>query len=198
LAAGIYQRLKKLQWRLLKMTKKFFALLLAALVMVTFGACSKNGTPSNPNANYEGSLEDLMAAIYEKNPVELKLGPTTTIDLANADNLTYFLGLSDAEDIKEAVASEPMMSSQAYSVCLVRAKDVADVDTLKQTILEGVNPRKWICVGADKVIVTNYGDVIAMIMTDSNLSPTLTDDLYNAFTEAVGGVTGKKLERTAE
>lgn len=81
------------------MTKKTIALLLAVFMMFMIGACSKNGTPSNPNANYEGSLEDLMAAIYEKNPVELNLGPTTTIDLANADNLNYFLGLSDAEDM---------------------------------------------------------------------------------------------------
>ncbi|SCZ81135.1 hypothetical protein [Acidaminobacter hydrogenoformans] len=180
------------------MTKKTIALLLAALMILTLGACSKNVASSTTNANYEGSLEDLMSAIYEINPVELKLGPTTTIDLGNADNLIYFLGLSDAEGIKEAVSSEPMMGSQAYSISLVRVEEGADIDTLKQNILDGINPRKWICVGADKVIVTNYGDIIAMIMTDSNLSATLTDDLYNAFAEAVGGETGKKLERAAE
>lgn len=180
------------------MTKRITALLLTALMVFTFGACSNNEAPPTPNANYEGSLEDLMAAIYEENPVELNLGPTTAIDLANADNVTYFLGLSDAEDILEAVSSEPMMGSQAYSVCLIRAKDGADMDALKQNILDGINPRKWICVGADKVIVTNYGDVIAMIMADSSLSETLTDDLYQAFANAVGGETGKKLERTAE
>lgn len=180
------------------MTKKIITLLLVALMMFTFGSCSKNEPSLNPKANYEGSLEDLMTAIYEKNPVELNLGPTTAIDLTNTDNLTYFLGLSDAEDIKEAVSSEPMMSSQAYSVCLVRVKDGADIDKLKQTILDGIDLRKWICVGADRVIVTNYGDVIAMIMADSSLSTSLTDDLYDAFTKVVGENTGKKLERTAE
>lgn len=177
------------------MAKKFIVLLLAALMVFSLGACSKNVEPSNQNANYEGTLEDLMDSIYEKNPVELNLGQTTTIDLTNSDDLTYFLGVQSAENIEEAVYSEPMMGSQAYSVCLVRTKEGADIDALKQTILDGIDLRKWICVGADKVIVTNYGDIIAMIMTDSGLSETLTDDLYNAFVEVVGGETGKKLER---
>lgn len=178
------------------MTKKMIALILATFMVFTIGACSNEGTTSNANANYEGSLEDLMATIYEKNPVELKLAPTTTIDLSNADNLNYFLGLPDSRGIKEAVSSEPMMSSQAYSICLVRAEEGAYIDALKEDIIDGIDLRKWICVGVDKAIVTNYGDVIVMIMADSGLSATLTDDLYNAFAEAVGGETGKKLERT--
>lgn len=190
------------------MTKKIIALLLTMVMLFAFGACSKDEDSSSepsssepsltPSANYEGSLEDLMAEIYEENPVELNLGPATAIDLTDADNVNYFLGLSNADDIKEAISSEPMMSSQAYSICLVRTEDGADIDTLKQDILDGINPRKWICVAADKVIVTNYGDVIAMIMTDSSLSTTLTDDLYNAFANVVGGETGEKLERTSE
>jgi len=35
-----------------------------------------------------------------------------------------------------------------------------------------------------------------MIMTDSGLSESLTEDLYAAFTQVVGGELGKKLERT--
>lgn len=176
------------------MTKRLIALLLSALIMFALAGCSKNEVPSK--TNYEGTLKDLMTAVYDKKPVELKLGPTTAVDLTNSDNVTYFLGLSDTESIKEAVYSEPMMSSQAYSVCLVRVKEGADVEKLKQDILKGINPRKWICVGADKVVVSNYGDVIALIMTDSGLSESLTEDLYAAFTQVVGGELGEKLERT--
>lgn len=190
----------------IKLTNKIIALLLAAFMLFSVTACTNNNTSpetdtektqdtdTSPEKNYEGTLEDLMTAIYEKKPVELMLGPATAIDLENADNVTYFLGLSDASDIKEAVYSEPMMSAQAYSLCLVRVKEDADIDALKKDILNGINPAKWICVQASKVIVTNYGDVIALIMADDELSENLTEELYDAFAQVVDGKLGEKLE----
>ena len=81
------------------MTKRLLALLLSTLLVLALAGCSKNEAASKKN--YEGTLEDLMTAVYDKKPVELKLGPTTAVDLTNSDNVTYFLGLSDAESIKE-------------------------------------------------------------------------------------------------
>lgn len=194
------------------MTKKIIALLFSALTMLAVTACSKNDSSkiikddtssliieeSSSNTNYEGSLEDLMTAVYEKNPVEIMLEQTTAVDLTNADMVNYYLGLSDASNVSEAVFSEPSMSSQAYSVCLVRAKDGADIEELKESIIDGINPRKWICVGANKIIVSNYGNVIILIMVDNSLSETLNGDLYNAFSHVVGGTLGNKLERNGE
>ena len=190
------------------MTKKMTVILLAAIMMFTVVACAKDEnseknetsstTKTDSNANYEGSLENLMNAVYEKNPVEVTLGPPMAIELADANNVNYSLGLSDASNIEEAICSEPMIGSQAYSFCLVRAKKDADIDELKQNIMDGIDPRKWICVQANKIIVANYGDVIALIMTDNNLSESMADDLYKAFGEVVDGELGEKLEKTVE
>ena len=150
--------------------------------------------PSDTTAagsNLEGSLTDIFAAIYEKRKVEMFLG-TNTLDLTNADSLFYNTGLESADKIVEVVMSEAMIGSQAYSSFLMRVEDGADIDAIKKAIINGINPRKWICVGADKVIVCNSGNIIYMVMSAENLVP--ADELYDAFVE-VAGTVGEKLVR---
>ena len=85
----------------------------------------------------------------------------------NDENVEYFLGTSDI-DYKEGLASEPMMSSIAHSVVLVRMNEGADIEAAKTKIKESVNPRKWICVevSEDDVIVDSRGDMIILIMVN--------------------------------
>lgn len=149
--------------------------------------------PSDTTAgsNLEGSLADIFADIYEKRKVEMMLG-TNTLDLTNADSLAYNTGLESADKISEVVMSEAMIGSQAYSSFLMRVEDGADIDAIKEAIINGINPRKWICVGADKVIVTSSGNIIYMVMSADRLVP--AEELYNAFAE-VAGTVGEKLVR---
>lgn len=60
------------------------------------------------------------------------------------------------------------MTSSAYSLCLLRVKEGADIKAIKKDIKENVDPRKWICVGVDpdNIIVDNIGDVVVLIMSD--------------------------------
>ena len=94
----------------------------------------------------------------------------------------YFLGKDDIE-FEEAIASEPIMSPGAYSLCLVRVKRGADIEKAKIDIKENVDPRKWICVGVDpsNVYVDNIGDVIILIMSDNE-----GEALHNAFLDLKG------------
>ena len=198
------------------MKKTILALLLAATALLS-ASCSRNDPPpsdtqdTTENAGtggtaatdttapveeakgYEGSLSELADEIYKKVPVELSVG-TDKIDISNSDNVKYYLGLTSADSIEEAVFSEPMINAQAYSLCLVRAKAGADIHTMVKDIFENVNTRKWVCVEADDLIVGNSGDIIMLIMTDSGFGDTLASDLYNAFTEIVGA-DGEKLSK---
>lgn len=179
------------------MMKKIFTVLLAALMILSFAACGTDPVDdqqSSGNPNYEGTLAALVEGIYEKNPLEMMVSQAIDIDITDADALKYYLGLESADDITQAVFSEAMTGSQAYSLCLARLGEGADVDAIKNAILNGVDTQKWICVGADQLIVGNCGDVVIMVMADSQLSETLAEDIYGAFVE-ITGATGDKLTK---
>ena len=94
----------------------------------------------------------------------------------NEENEAYFLGNNDASYI-EGIASEPMMSSVAHSVVLLRVAEDADIENIETSIKENVDPRKWICVGVedDQVIVDHVGDLVVLIMSHD------ADTLHESF-----------------
>lgn len=183
------------------MTKKFALFVLATCTFLLLGACSKGeASDTGKQSETEGQtqnikLDELINQIYEKQAVDFPVGEPTTIDLTDADTTKYFTGIEDGTQLTEAISSEAMIGSQAYSLVVARAKEDTDLDALKKEMLDGIDPRKWICVGADKVIVGNYQNILILIMSDSGLGATLTDDLYDAFTKVVPGKVGEKLER---
>ena len=114
--------------------------------------------------NVEGELDELMAKVYSQLPENKTPMGLTNIEVT-AENVEGFLGTADIE-YKEALASEPMVSSIAHSVVLVRVEDESKVEEVMAQIKDNVNPRKWICVGVeeDQVIVKNKGNLIILIM----------------------------------
>lgn len=120
-----------------------------------------------------GSLEDIMndlnTYVFEGYGDDEKpmLMNTNVLEMA-PDNVEYYIGKASVE-YEEILASEPMMSSIAYSVVLVRMKDGSDIEAAKKEILEKADPRKWICAEVPKedVIVKNRGNVIILIMVEN-------------------------------
>ena len=131
-------------------------------------------------------LANTVALIYAEKPVELMMGETMAVYLTNADLLTYNVGLTteQAAALDAAVISESMTGSQAYSLAALRVKPGEDPAALAQTILDTVDPAKWICVMADKVRCNVYGDVIVFCMSDSNLVD--ADAMMDAATAVLG------------
>jgi len=173
------------------MFKKILCVMLSALMLVSIAACGKTEDETQTPAVYEGTLEDLAAAIYEKHPIEAMMGPTTQIDLTSPDNTGYYLGITDVSAVKEAVFSEPMIGSIPYSLCLVRVKEDADIAAVKQSIFDGIDTRKWMCVEADNLVVASCADIVLMVMTNKEQGETLSQDLCAAFAEIVGGEVSK-------
>lgn len=118
-------------------------------------------------ANVEGTLEELMAKVYEGIPAEnLPMLMDIPID---SENVEGFLGTTEVS-YKEAVAKEPMMSSVPHSVVLVRLNDAKDAEAAVEKIKTSVNPRKWICVEASNVVVKSKGDLVILIMCDTEMT----------------------------
>lgn len=143
--------------------KKILVLLMVAILAL--GAIGCGGTPSGEGgdgSSLEGTLSEIMDKVYGGVQLELPEMAQTVLD---ADNMVYFLG-SDGIDMVEGLASEPLMSSIAHSIVLLRVSEGADVAAIMETIKKNVDPRKWICVGVeeDEVIVDHVGDLVILIM----------------------------------
>ena len=67
---------------------------------------------------------------------------TQELDMTDAETVKYFTGLENIDNIEYVVASEPMMSSQAYSMVLVKVKDGADIDAIANAMNENVEEKK--------------------------------------------------------
>lgn len=146
--------------------KKIFLVLLVLVACFGLTGCGEK--------NIEGKLEDIMTKVYDGIPDEEKPMMLMNVEVTE-ENVEGFLG-TDKVEYKEALASESGVGSIAHSVVLVRAKEGADVEELKKTIKESVNPRKWVCVEAKNVYVESKGDLIILIMSNE-----LADDIKTNF-----------------
>lgn len=117
---------------------------------------------------------------------------TMKIDVKNIDEVTSYTGLTSNDNIESIVVSVPMMTAQAYSVAVVKVKDNADVEKIKQEMLDNIDMRRWICVSAEQLYITNSGNVIFSVMTDKDIAKAVYDD----FKKYVNNNIGKELEKS--
>ena len=168
--------------------KKFITLLLVMMLVLTSfaarGSTEEGGSAAS--GSVEGTPAEIIDTIYEQHPVaDLPLG-TIEVDLADPDAVMMFTGLSSADKIAAAAASESMMGAQAYSLVVVRLNDAADAETVANEMLNGINTRKWICVEANDLLVATSNDVALLIMVDSNNGLT-AQSFVDAFNTVVAG-----------
>ena len=150
--------------------KKIFSIFLvfSALLVVLTG-CGKKET-------LDMSLKYILAKVYEGfGEDEL---PSLNNTQITKDNMAYYLGV-DTIDFKEAIASEPLISSIAHSVVVLRVADGVDIEQAKQEIKDNVNPAKWVCVEAEKVIVDSNDDVIILIMASNDTADKILNNFKN-------------------
>lgn len=125
----------------------------------------------------ESALMDIMGSLYVgANTVSTSGLEAMTIE---PEMQSFFIGAgAEMLEIEEGLVCEPLMTSQAHSVALVRVKDGTDVENAKKLIRENVNPRKWICVGVSEgnVRVESIGNLILLVMDNGD-----PDTLVNNF-----------------
>lgn len=186
--------------------KKCIAFFLALMLTMTLSACRCAKEPvTDPTATpttaatestkpasgktLSGTMEENINKIMEENPVEF-MGGVIPLDLTDAseDALLAFksyTGLETQELIKEGAVYEPMMGSLAFSLVLVRVTDAAKAEQIARDMKANIDPRKWICVEADQVMLAGYGDVVMFIMLDSQNGKT-AQSYVDAFEKVCG------------
>ena len=141
------------------------------------------GTTGTSNLNGM-KLSAIVEAIYAQHPMELPL-VTIPVDLQDTDAVQYNLGLSNGENIAEAVVSESQLGAQPYSLVLCRVKNAADAPTVARQMRDGIDQRKWVCANADDLLVSVCGDVVMLIMVNSDSGMT-AQSFVDAFANVAG------------
>ena len=138
----------------------------------------------------DGIMEELLNKIVTEQPVEFAAG-VETIDLTDTSEeglwrIKNTTGLDNASVLTEAAVLEPMIGSIAFSMVMVRVAPGEDTKSVAEAMKSGINPRKWVCVEADDLLVAGYRDVVMLIMLDSSLDLTA-----QSFVDAFGKVVGE-------
>ena len=93
------------------------------------------------------TLNDINTKLQDKLPsLEVR-----EVDITDEMSVTAMTGLKSKTNVEAVVASEPFMSSQAFSAVMVKVSDNANIEEMKQEMLNNIDVRKWICVSAEKV-----------------------------------------------
>ena len=167
-----------------------------AIVGVVIVKNNNNTTNGGTSVKIESEkdMKSMLKSIYSKNKDVLPELETEEIDVSNSDLVTSYTGIQSTGNVECLVVLEPLMSSQAYSAVALKVKSNANIETVKEEILNNVDMRKWICVSAEKLYVTNYNNIIFFVMSDEDWA-TAT---YNSFKEYVGNEIGKELQKSGE
>lgn len=176
------------------MKKKIIALLMTTILTAgLITGCGANQTDDNRNADEvkteetqetEGMVhletaEEVTAffdELYQKVPQDMLPASiaTTEVPLDDMETVTYHTGLEDLRGIEGIYISESMIGSVAYSALYIRTNDEADAVQLRQTLMDKINPSKWICVTAEKQIAALFGNDIFFVMAASDTA----DEVY--------------------
>ena len=146
--------------------KKLICLALAVCLSLSLVGCGGSAIDEMP-------LADIMTTITEG----VDAPATETMELTK-DNFSAFLFIDYIEN-SEALVSESMIGAVAHSVVLLRVDDDADVEAVAEEIKEKMDPRKWICVEAEKSEVLVKGNTILLIMSFADVTDPIVEN-FNA------------------
>ena len=173
--------------------KKFFIIGLILLAVISFIIfILVSGSGKKGNVETPKNVNDIINTINKNNKNVLPELETIKVDIKNIDEVTSYTGLKTNDGIESIVVSEPLVTAQAYSVAIVRVKDNADVEKIKQEMLDNIDMRRWICVSAEQLYITNSGNVIFSAMADKDIAKAV----YNDFKKYVNNNIGKELEKS--
>lgn len=100
-------------------------------------------------------------------------------DVITEDNMQWYLGSNDYPEFLDSAVYTPMMNVDV-SLMVVLKVELDEVDALKASILENIDPNRLVCVTFDletDVVIDSYGDTVILIINKA-----FTTELHDAFT----------------
>lgn len=144
-------------------------MLIGALFFVSCGKSGDSAAEEETEPKLVGSLSEIMDSVYENADLSQDFRDAMSgFDSGEipSESAEYIIGTADVE-YTESFYSMPMINVVPYQCILLRVPEGTDMETAKTTIKDHADPRKWICVEAESVVVENVGDVILFVMADT-------------------------------
>ena len=115
------------------------AVIIIALVGV--GVYFSNQDDGNQGIKLETAkdMKNFFGKIYKKIEDQLPEVGTDIIDVSDAMEVTNYTGLKSNKDVEAIVVSMPVMSAQAYEAVMVKVKNGADIESMKQEMLDNID-----------------------------------------------------------
>lgn len=152
--------------------------ILIVLALLIYNNKKETGTISSVS-----DIKSMIKTIYKG--VDLPNLETNVIDVKNEDEVKAYTGLQSTKDVDFLVISAPLMTSQAYLLSVVKAKDGANIEEMKKEMLDNINMNMWICVSADKLYITNSGNIIFLVMSSEDWAKPVYDN-FKKYVNKVG------------
>lgn len=178
------------------MNKKILPIILLVIVVIAaiivLVVTLTGGDKASSKLKTAEDIQKMLNDIYSKEGMDLPELETSIIDVNEQEQVTAYTGLQSNKDIEQLVISVPFINAQAYHVAVIKAKNGADIEKMKQEIYDNINMRMWVCVSAEKLYITNSGNIIFAIMSSEEWAK----PVYDEFKNYVGGKIGKELLKT--
>lgn len=179
------------------MKKNYIYIIIGIIIVVAFGigvffVINEKNSSKGIKLETAEEMKNMLEDIYSELEGVLPDLETMEIDAKNQIDVAKYTGLTSNENIEMLVVSEPPITSQAYSAVVVKVKAGTDIETMKQEMIDNIDVNKWICVSAEKVYVTNSGNIIFLVMASEDWAK----PVYEKFKTYVNNEIGKELERT--
>ena len=187
--------------------KKFLVIGLAVALSACLVGCKDDEVAQNPNndsTNNGGNQQTTVAGTatgdVSGDIITMMTKGNVMVNAPYQDYITAemaeaYVGLTQAEyeeNIESGVFYESMMSPANQSNCLLKVKEGADVASLQQIVFEKANPRKCICMSANRVLVMADDSYIMLAMGTQEAC----DALKVEFTEIAGSDMRESLDKT--
>lgn len=166
--------------------------IIAIIVGGIFAIKNKGGMQKELKLQTSEEMQSMLTTIYSNEKVQLPQLENAVIDVSDSMQVTTYTGLQSNENVEELVISVPFINSQAYSVAIVKVKENADIEKMKQEMLDNIDMRRWICVSAEKLYITNYENIIFLVMSSEEWAK----PVYDEFKNYVENDIGKELEKS--
>ncbi len=165
-----------------------------AIVMIMGNKEGKQGAQTGVKIQTAQEMQEVMNNINTKLQDKLPGLEVREVEITDEFAFSSATGLKSNNNVEAVIVSEPFISAQAYSAVMVKVSKDANIEEMKKEMLDNIDMRKWICVSAEKLRITNYGDVIFLVMSSEEWG----NPVYDEFKSIVGGKVGKELEKTEE
>ena len=101
------------------------------------------------------------------------------LPMEDMEGITYHTGLADVAGITDIILSESGVGSIAYSLVYLRT-DGTNTDEIQKTLGENINPRKWVCVGAEYIASVTLDNDVVLVMGTKDQADMVMDAVLTA------------------